>query len=675
LSGGYLQPKSLDDLTDNRKFENKLTLLTSSHDELDRRFRWIFITSLLTLTIWAFSHCYPTDDAYISFRYAKHLVEGQGLVWNLGEKVEGYSNFLWLLMVAAGMRLGLHPETAAALWNIPIFTLALILTYILAQRILNDRWAALAAMVLTGLNHSIWGFARSGLETLLITMLFVAAACLVERIVSKGRNGEGGQNEQNGRSRQNGWHFLGLGIVLNLALLTRLDAGLLVLWAVWCILRCRPAVVGGALEYRCQPAVVGNSPILPPLAGGSKGGEKCGISPTSEKLGCTFSPRLKQDVMGVSESNGCQLERVDNPCESASQSEESQNPKSKIQNPNSTHPNYNWLFFITPFVVLFLPYLIWKWSYYGVLAPNPARVKIHGLTGFEFGVYYIYMFALSTLLIPHLTLLIGKARWMVKHHPAAGRNGLLTLVWFIYAAWVGGDFMEFRFLAPVLPMLTILLVWVSLKLAPSRRIGRWLLLALALGIIHNWFSLNRFVFSYGMETAKELRNHLIHPAQNWIGVGKRLNQLFGGTTVKLSAGAAGAIPYYADLETVDFIGLTDPVIPKIGEEFTKVPGHRIIAPVEYLYQRGVNLFIEPNNFVFDQVEFNNWLRTATWAHTKRLYVNLDRPVNGRQIDHINLLVIPIDSQYILAAWYMQPHPEIDRIAREQGFRQVKISRW
>ncbi|MGB7063098.1 MAG: hypothetical protein WBF13_12190, partial [Candidatus Zixiibacteriota bacterium] len=40
------------------------------------------------------------DDAFISFRYAKNFVEGHGLVYNIGEKVEGYSNFLWTLLLS-----------------------------------------------------------------------------------------------------------------------------------------------------------------------------------------------------------------------------------------------------------------------------------------------------------------------------------------------------------------------------------------------------------------------------------------------------------------------------------------------------------------------------------------------------------------------------------------------
>jgi hypothetical protein len=47
-----------------------------------------------------------TDDAFISFRYARHLVDGVGLVFNSGERVEGYTNFLWTLLMAAGYALG-----------------------------------------------------------------------------------------------------------------------------------------------------------------------------------------------------------------------------------------------------------------------------------------------------------------------------------------------------------------------------------------------------------------------------------------------------------------------------------------------------------------------------------------------------------------------------------------
>src|SRR3954470_13240280 len=48
---------------------------------------------------WGVYHAYElawlSDDAFISFRYARNWVTGKGLVYNAGERVEGYTNFLW----------------------------------------------------------------------------------------------------------------------------------------------------------------------------------------------------------------------------------------------------------------------------------------------------------------------------------------------------------------------------------------------------------------------------------------------------------------------------------------------------------------------------------------------------------------------------------------------------
>src|SRR5882724_6702798 len=45
---------------------------------------------------------FVAEDALISYRYSDRFLHGQGLTWNSGEFVEGYSNLLWVLLVAAG---------------------------------------------------------------------------------------------------------------------------------------------------------------------------------------------------------------------------------------------------------------------------------------------------------------------------------------------------------------------------------------------------------------------------------------------------------------------------------------------------------------------------------------------------------------------------------------------
>ena len=70
---------------------------------------WLALLGWLTSVGW-----FITDDAFISFRYVRNLLEGHGLVFNPGEYVEGYTNFLWILELAAIWRvLGIRPEHVA----------------------------------------------------------------------------------------------------------------------------------------------------------------------------------------------------------------------------------------------------------------------------------------------------------------------------------------------------------------------------------------------------------------------------------------------------------------------------------------------------------------------------------------------------------------------------------
>ena len=87
--------------------------------------------SLFLAYVWRFT----VDDAYISFRYAKHLAEGYGLVWNIGEyPLEGYTNFFWVVIIAFIHLLKFDPALPAKI--IGIF--ALIGIVYLYWKITND---------------------------------------------------------------------------------------------------------------------------------------------------------------------------------------------------------------------------------------------------------------------------------------------------------------------------------------------------------------------------------------------------------------------------------------------------------------------------------------------------------------------------------------------------------
>ena len=55
------------------------------------------------------------EDCYITFRYARNLAEGAGLVYNPGEYVEGISNPYWAFCLAGLYRLGISMTLACGL--------------------------------------------------------------------------------------------------------------------------------------------------------------------------------------------------------------------------------------------------------------------------------------------------------------------------------------------------------------------------------------------------------------------------------------------------------------------------------------------------------------------------------------------------------------------------------
>lgn len=115
------------------------------------------------------------DDAFISFRYARNWVEGHGLVYNPGERVEGYTNFLWVAVLAPFQWLGLHLALPSIGLSLICQAASLVLTARLAQRIGAPGSALPLAALLLALNYVFASFGTSGMETMLGTLLVLAA--------------------------------------------------------------------------------------------------------------------------------------------------------------------------------------------------------------------------------------------------------------------------------------------------------------------------------------------------------------------------------------------------------------------------------------------------------------------------------------------------------------------
>jgi hypothetical protein len=127
------------------------------------------VTALITC--WNFT----TDDAYISWIYARHLLEGQGLLWNNQlPVVEGYSNMLWVLISALIITLKLPLLSTIKLISCACFYSTLFFLYRLSRLFFSPLLAILPVFIFSHYIGVVW-WTVSGLETILYCALSVLA--------------------------------------------------------------------------------------------------------------------------------------------------------------------------------------------------------------------------------------------------------------------------------------------------------------------------------------------------------------------------------------------------------------------------------------------------------------------------------------------------------------------
>ncbi len=125
-----------------------------------------------------------TDDAFISFRYAQNLVAGNGLIYNIGERVEGYTNFLWTMLAALVLWLGGDPVFWAYVAGVALGLAIVQATYWLARVLLDPPWALVATLIVaTSQSLFVYTTRGAGLETGLFTLLgLLGSALYIQRM-------------------------------------------------------------------------------------------------------------------------------------------------------------------------------------------------------------------------------------------------------------------------------------------------------------------------------------------------------------------------------------------------------------------------------------------------------------------------------------------------------------
>jgi arabinofuranosyltransferase len=528
--------------------------------------------AIALMTALAWSNRFVQDDAFISFRYADNLARGLGLVWNVGDRIEGLTNLLWTLCVAAMLRVGIDAVTASYVLGISCFVATLAFTWRLALALTSSRVAALVAIGLAGLNYSFSAYATGGLETQSQATVFVVAFYLLVSLMRAPTLDR----------RRLAW----LSTVLGVALWVRLDSALMI------------AVVGGTA------------------------------------IGCVISSRAA---------------------------------------PSQVLRDLGIL--ATPFVVLTAVLVAFKLLYFGNILPNTFFAK--ATSSFEvvsaYGLPYLRAFALGYGVYPVVALTFAFVPSLLR---PSGRVILpfvaCIALWLIYVVRVGGDFMEFRQFVPIMPLAFCVIVWVLFACVQEAAVRVGIVVALLCSSLDHYMTTRGTGFlvdgAREVESIVGLSSHLDDPQQGWSDVGRALGREFDyNPDVVIAVVAAGAIPYYSQLTTIDMLGLNDAWVARQGRVIGLRPGHQREATLAYLVASHVNLIVHP--WVIGDPEER--IERYTLKEVNR-YILVETPqalpVSARIIE------VPITATRRLRVLYLEPSPIIDAAIQRGGWRVFPVDR-
>lgn len=167
-------------------------LITSAPTQPKAALRWVaFAVPYLVLLAGAYSvFCVTTDDPFITYRYAANLLAGHGLVFNVGERVEGFSSPLHLLLMALLLKIGPSVDILfkAKLLGLALAALALWQTGRLARAVGLSDGENLLAQALVAVNNNFALAAVNGMETTLALCLVLGSVLIFGREI-EGRGG------------------------------------------------------------------------------------------------------------------------------------------------------------------------------------------------------------------------------------------------------------------------------------------------------------------------------------------------------------------------------------------------------------------------------------------------------------------------------------------------------
>jgi len=317
-------------------------------------------------------------------------------------------------------------------------------------------------------------------------------------------------------------------------------------------------------------------------------------------------------------------------------------------------PVRSWPALALPAAGLVAPWLAWKLAYYGDLVPNTAHAKlawsIDTLTG---GARYLGRFAWAYQLWVPLAAALAVARRTRAPSLAAA----LVASWCAYVVAVGGDFMEFRFFVVALVPIAVIaadVVTTPATRGPSAGVRAIAAIAVLAGLSARHAA--TFEADAALDSIQAMGTFYGKIAgDEWSRLGAPLAQL-RGTGATLASQSAGAIPYFADLPTIDQVGLNDAWVARHGDPAPpdmRRPGHQRYAPLSYLVAQRVSFVVAAAQLVppGSLPTISRDYLTAWIADSFATPVALHGP--------IEVIAVPLDHGADLLLWYLTPTPAID----------------
>jgi arabinofuranosyltransferase len=133
------------------------------------------VFALLVCAVVLLRHAWVSDDAFITLRTVRNLIEGEGPRWNLHERVQGFTHPLWMLALSLGY--GLTGDPVGTVFVLSL-GLSLLTLYWIAFRMRLSAPAAVLALAILISSKSFVDYSTSGLENPLTHFLFVLLVSL-----------------------------------------------------------------------------------------------------------------------------------------------------------------------------------------------------------------------------------------------------------------------------------------------------------------------------------------------------------------------------------------------------------------------------------------------------------------------------------------------------------------